>query len=105
MDKELNATCAICGKPYHMCNTCRHTISYMPWRTIADTSDCYKIYMIIYQYNYKVIDKEKAKEMLEKCKLPETFQPHIKKVIDEIMGISEVKEDTKNKSKKGVSSK
>ena len=86
MAENLNATCAICGKKYHACATCKSTITYKPWRTITDTIDCYKIYMIVYDYEKKIITNDKAKEMLSNCKMPETFQPHIKKVIDEIMG-------------------
>lgn len=105
MAEELNATCAICGTKYHMCGTCRDTISYMPWRTITDTTNCYKIYMIIYEYNHQIITKKQAKEMLENVTMPSQFQPHIEKAINKIMAEDPKTEkvNTKIKYKKGVS--
>lgn len=85
MAEKNNATCAICGKEYYVCNTCRDTKIFKPWRTIADSIDCYKIYMTIYDYRAGKISKEEAKNNFNYIILPETFQDHIKKVIDEIM--------------------
>lgn len=101
MSKELNASCAICKKKYHVCNSCKSTKKIKPWRTITDTIDCYKIYMIIYNYKNKSISKDDAKKQLEECTMPDTFQDHIKKVIDEIMGTDkknkiEIKKGSKN---------
>lgn len=99
MAKELNAICSICGEKYYVCNTCKSVKTLKPWRTITDTIDCYKIYMIIHDYKNSIITKENARKMLEECVLPKTFQPHIKMVIDEIM-TSEKK--PKTEIKKGV---
>lgn len=100
MSKELNATCAICGKKYHVCNTCKSVKTLKPWRTIADTIECYKIYMIIHDYVNENIPKEKAKNMLDGCTIPSELQEHIKTVIDEIKSI-DIK--SKKEIKKGVS--
>lgn len=88
MAEQPNAICDICGKPYVVCATCRETISYKPWRTICDTAEHYKIYMIIHQYKNKVISKDEAKEMLGRCDLSDqnTFVPTIKAVVFEILG-------------------
>ena len=106
MSKDLNATCAICGKKYHVCNTCRETKTIKPWRSITDTIDCYKIYMIIYQYDRKEIGKEEAMEMLNSLTIPDTLQDHIKKVIEEIKNGDDVDQTNIKKvtSKKGASS-
>ena len=101
MAEKNNATCAICGTKYDMCNTCRSTKTYFPWRTVADSIECYKIYMIIYDYNYKKISKEKAKEKLGDCVIQKQFQPHNKTVINEIMDVS-TNENVKIKTKKNV---
>lgn len=85
MTKELNATCSICNTRYHVCNTCKSVKTLKPWRTITDTIDCYKIYMIIHDYKRGVITKESARKKLDECTLPNTFQEHIKVIIDEIM--------------------
>lgn len=99
MANELNAVCGICGSKYHVCMTCKSTKTLKPWRTITDTIDCYKIYIIIHDYKNGVITKENARKMLEECTLPTRFQPHIKTVINEIM-TSEKK--PKPEIKKGV---
>lgn len=88
MSKEnLNATCSICGKKYHMCVTCNEVKSFMPWRTIVDTVNCYKIFLILRDYTNKAKTKERAKADLEKCDLSEIsiFIPEVKSVIEEIL--------------------
>ena len=89
MSENLNATCAICGTKYHVCNTCRNTKSLTPWRTVTDTIDCYKIYSTIHGYSTGHLSKETAKEELASEKMPETLQEHIKAVIDEINSVDE----------------
>ena len=44
------------------------------------------------------MDKDKAKELLGDCVMPDTFQPHIKKVINEIMDVDKVKKTTSKKT-------
>jgi len=88
MSKEnLNATCSICGKKYHMCVTCSEVKSFMPWRTIVDTVNCYKIFLILRDYTNKSKTKESAKADLEKCDLSEisTFIPEVKSAVEEIL--------------------
>ncbi len=95
MSKEnLNATCSICGKKYHMCVTCNDVKSFMPWRTIVDSVNCYKIFLILRDYTNKAKSKEDTKTKLKKCDLSEVniFIPEVKTVIEEIL-----KEETKNR--------
>lgn len=84
MPQKPNTVCSICGQKYYVCNACKSTKAFHPWRIIADTMDCYKIYMIVHHYANGSMAKETAQKQLEKCTLPETFQPHIRAVIDEI---------------------
>ena len=64
MSTEANAVCAVCGSKYQICLSCKSTNRLTPWRSIADTADCYKIYMIIHDYTGHKISKEKARELL-----------------------------------------
>lgn len=105
MSNTSNATCAICGKPYEVCRTCQSITSFKPWRTITDTMECYKIYMIIHQYTTKTLTISEAKKQLSVRELPETLQSHIRKIVDEIMAyketpvnatISDIKESIEN---------
>ena len=86
MSQELNATCDICGKKYHICSSCKEVKSFTPWRTVTDTMQHYLIFLALSEYT-KTKDKEKAKEELSKCDLSEldTFNENIKTVIKDIM--------------------
>ena len=86
MAQELNATCDICGKKYHICSSCKEVKSFTPWRTVTDTMQHYLIFLALSEYT-KTKDKEKAKEELSKCDLSEldTFNENIKSAINEIM--------------------
>lgn len=63
----------------------------MPWRILADTAEHYKIYMVIKQYNSKMITKNEAKTMLSNIDLGgmDSFKDGAKSILDEIL-----KEDT-----------
>ena len=86
MAQELNATCDICGKKYHICSSCKEVKSFTPWRTVTDTMQHYLIFLALSEYT-KTKDKEKVKEELSKCDLSEldTFNENIKSAINEIM--------------------
>ncbi len=99
MSNKLNATCSICGNQYHVCSTCKNTKIIKPWRTITDTVDCYKIYMVVHDYVNGTIRKEEARNKLECCTLPNKLQDHIKVVIDEIMSVDK---KSKTDNKKGI---
>lgn len=93
MAQELNATCDICGKKYHICGSCKEVKSFTPWRTVTDTMQHYLIFLTLSEYT-KTKDKEKAKEELSKCDLSEldTFNENIKSAINEIMAEEKIVE-------------
>ncbi len=97
-ENNINAYCSVCGKGYHICNSCLEQKSLKPWRTITDTIEHYKIYMAIHGYTLSK-NKEIAKQELQNCDLSglENFNPEIKAVIKEIM--------TEHKRAKTVSKK
>lgn len=97
MVEQNNATCAVCGKEYHVCQSCRNQLSFVPWRTITDTANCYKIHIILNDYTNKRITKHKAKEQLEMCDLTgmSGFLPEIKAAVESI-----VKEEATNEHRK-----
>lgn len=89
MAEKINATCAICGKGYHLCMSCKDMISLTPWKKHTDTSEHYKIYQIIHGYSTKVYTKAEAKVKLKKVDLSDfdTLRDNIKAVITDIMGV------------------
>lgn len=83
----LNGKCSICGKAYHICNRCEGVQSYQPWRTICDTSNCYKIYLAVWRYSVKNNDLEDIRKELLTCDLSKVndFVPEVKEVIEKIL--------------------
>ena len=86
-NKKINNYCIICGKGYHVCNSCAEEKQFTPWRTLTDTSDHFLIYTTLSQYNGGLITKEQARESLEKRDLrdKDTFKERVRNTIDEIM--------------------
>lgn len=101
MSQELNATCDICGKKYHICSSCKEVKSFTPWRTVTDTMQHYLIFLALSEYT-KTKDKEKAKDELSKCDLSEldTFNENIKSAIKEIMAEEKIVETVSEKNVK-----
>lgn len=85
MSEYENAVCAVCGAGYRLCAACRNRKTIRSWRTITDSVECYKIYMILRDYTAGVITRENARRMLEDCALPSVMQGHIEAVVKEIM--------------------
>lgn len=85
-ENTINAWCRICGKGYHVCNSCLAQKTIKPWRTITDSMEHYKIYFVLHSYTISK-DKESAREELRNCDLGdlEQFKPEIRAAIREIM--------------------
>ena len=87
MAEKNNAVCSICGKPYHLCLSCKDAIRLSPWKIHTDTSEHYKIFQIIKGYSTNVYTKDEAKNRLKNVDLSdlETFKPHIKSIIEDVL--------------------
>jgi hypothetical protein len=103
MDNNLNATCSICGERYRLCLSCQDS-KLNPWRSIVDSIEHYKIFIIIRDYENGYISKEEANEQLIQRDLTgsENFVPEIKAKIEEIMAVAN--KVNKSKSKKNLNS-
>ena len=106
MSEHLNHQCSICGKKYHFCLDCGNAKSFTPWRTIVDTIEHYKIFIIIRNYVNKNINKSEAKLQLNKLDLSEIdiFVPEIKIVIEDILKEEVIVKKINKKSKTHVNS-
>lgn len=85
-ETNINAHCSICGRGYHLCQTCSAQKIIKPWRTVTDSIEHFKIYTAIHGYTISK-NKETARMELQKCDLTglEGFNKEIKAVINEIM--------------------
>ena len=95
MAEKNNATCSICGKPYHLCASCKSIMDLNPWRRHTDTSEHYKIYQIIRGYSIKVYDKREAKQKLQNVDLSDLhdLRKNIQEIIAEIMHEENIVQD------------
>ena len=102
MTEQINATCSICGKGYHMCLACKDMMKLHPWKRHTDTSEHYKIYQILHGYSTGVYNEEEAKSKLQMVDLSDldSFREHIKNRIVEIMGSEPTSEEVEVKPKK-----
>lgn len=62
--KKINHWCVLCGAGYHSCDKCDNQSTFTPWRTLTDTLEHFKIFMILKDYNNRKIDRESARELL-----------------------------------------
>jgi arsenate reductase-like glutaredoxin family protein len=97
MENNINAHCSICGNGYHLCLTCQGS-KINPWRSIVDSVEHYKIFIVIRDYENKYIDKDEANKLLSQCDLTEldNFIPEIKDKIKEIMVIEKKNKNIMN---------
>lgn len=88
MAEYLNAKCSICGRKYHVCNDCAAAKSFTPWRKVACSVDCYRIFTVLNDYTNGRTDKEETKKLLSRYDLSgkDTFEANIKASIEEITG-------------------
>lgn len=87
MRERKNATCAICGKGYEMCYSCRKNDPSSLWKIHCDTPEHYKIFQVVNGYTAGVYDIDEAAKKFENINLSdlEELRPNIKKIIKEIL--------------------
>lgn len=108
--KATNHWCVLCGAGYHSCDTCSKEKHFTPWRALTDTIEHYKIFMVLKDYNNKIISGEKAREMLAELDLSgqDTFKESAKNLLADIFsetGIEASVDNTENTAQKKKSRK
>lgn len=86
-ENKNNSVCAICGKGYYLCLSCKQTKTLTPWKIHTDTSEHYKIYQILHGYSTGVYNKKEAKAKLKTVDLSDlsSFRDNIKETIQNIL--------------------
>lgn len=84
---ENNAVCSICGKAYHLCLSCSDAMKLNPWKIYTDTQECFKVFQVVRGFSTGVYTKDEAKEKLQNVDLKDinSFRPHIKKIVKDIL--------------------
>ena len=95
-DKKYNATCAICGKPYHMCYSCKGNQNAI-WKLHCDTAEHYKIYQFIHGYTTGLYTDAEAAAKLKNIDVSDVdeLRPHIRDIIKKIQAYSKPKKTVK----------
>ena len=84
MAEKNNSVCAICGKGYYKCLSCRDLMALSPWKIHTDTSEHYKVYQILHGYSTGVFTKDEARLKLQMVDLSDldSFREHIKRLMN-----------------------
>ena len=91
MDHKPNHRCRVCGKEYYACISCadrqRQQYGIDPWRSIADTTTHYQIYILMIRYTRHEETAWEIRQQLERLDLSdlETFPPQNQALIREIL--------------------
>ena len=84
---ENNAICSICGKAYYLCLSCSDAMKLHPWKTYTDSQNCFQVFQVVRGFSTGVYTKDEAKKKLQNVDLKDinSFRPHIKKIIKDIL--------------------
>lgn len=66
MAEVLNHKCIVCGTAYHSCDSCRQIKTYTPWRTLCDSWEHYRIYLLIRTFQEGLDTAENIQNQLKK---------------------------------------
>ena len=96
MAEKHNATCKICGKSYYACMSCADTIKLHPFKSFTDTAEHFKVFQVVRGLSTGVYTKEEAKEKFKNIDLGdvESFRPHIRDIIKDVLKENEVVVET-----------
>lgn len=98
MGNKKKATCTICGNKYDLCLSCRKELSIKPWKEVADTESCYKLYMCLLQFNNGYLSKDEAKKQIEKINYdPKVLRENVIENIDKILSTSKPSKKSEDK--------
>lgn len=106
MAERNNATCSICGRPYYKCISCKDAMALSPWKALCCSAQHYQIHQVIKGQNSGVYTKDEAKSKLKNINISDieinSFKPHIKKIVKDILKEDKVIVETTEKIKNTV---
>ena len=104
MAEKNNAVCDVCGKEYYVCLSCSDAMKLHPYKSFTDTAEHYKVFQVVRGLLTGVYTKDEAKEKFKNIDLKDvdSFKPHIKKIIKDILKEEKVVVDVTEKMKNTV---
>ena len=99
MAKENNATCSICGSEYHVCLSCKDKMKLHPYKIYCCSPSHFQVFQVVRGFSTGVYDKDEAKEKFKNIDLTdiESFRPHIRNIIKDIIKEDKVVVETTEK--------
>ena len=87
MADKNNAKCSICGNEYYVCLSCHDSMKLHPWKIHCCSASHFQVFQVLRGFSTNVYTKDEAKEKLQNINLEDlnSFRPHIKKVIKDIL--------------------
>ena len=87
MHEKNNAVCSICGKEYHVCLSCSDAMKLHPWKIYTESQNCFQVFQVVRGFSTGVYTKDEAREKLQNVDLKDidSFRPHIKKIVKDIL--------------------
>ena len=67
--KQYNHHCIVCGTGYHFCNDCSKISSFVPWRKVACSTECYQAHLAYIEYRDITHDAKQFAKMIDGCGL------------------------------------
>ena len=92
MTEKNNAVCSICGKEYYACLSCSDAMKLHPFKSFTDTAEHFKVFQVVRGLSTGVYTKDEAKEKFKNIDLQdiESFRPHIRDIIKDVLKEDEV---------------
>lgn len=87
MAEQNNAVCDICGKEYYVCLSCSDAMKLHPYKSFTDTAEHFKVFQVVRGFLTGVYTKDEAKEKFKNIDLKDmdSFKPHIKDIIKDVL--------------------
>ena len=106
-NKKHNSFCAICGKSYYYCNSCKDIAHLYPYKILTDTTEHYKVFMVVRGYNNGLYTKEEAYERLKNVDTSDidNYKDNIKKIVKDILQVGVDNSSEVSKEEKSVDDK
>lgn len=87
MADKNNAKCSICGNEYYACLSCHDSMKLHPWKIHCCSASHFQVFQVLRGFSTGAYTKDEAKEKLQNVNLGDlnSFRPHIKKIIKDIL--------------------
>ena len=86
-------TCYLCGEKYEYCPTCSQDKLKPTWMAEFHSENCKDVFDICTRFNMQLLNKDEAKEVIEKCDLSNklNFRPSVQNTLSNLLKADEDK--------------